>query len=268
MPAAFVDQVQKLDIRAMLAAAFKAGPSDQYRVCCDDSGGWHPATDRTAGPPVHELVADITLDRPPAKGELPRSWGKAKLKIIQPDGRSCEQVLWLIPTLTRNGRLNWTTLCPRSDRVVQVLYFSHSAQRFVSRQFARLKYRQKRRKIRNYRLRMFAIMRELEATHSGPWIPKPVWMIEPRYQALMKELIKMDIRRLCAVLKRPEPNFGGEPLAYAEIKPQRVHYPPATVLFYVKKGVRQLKARYRPRYGLPPASLDRGENRAAQDQQH
>jgi hypothetical protein len=69
----------------------------------------------------------------------------------------------------------------------------------------------------------------------------------------MKELLKTDIRRLCAALGRPPPSFGGEPLAYAEIKPKRVHYPPATVLFYVKNGVRQLKARYRHRYGLPVA---------------
>jgi hypothetical protein len=41
MPAAFVDQVQKLDIRAMLAAAFKAGPSDHYTVYYDGSR-WHP----------------------------------------------------------------------------------------------------------------------------------------------------------------------------------------------------------------------------------
>jgi hypothetical protein len=71
---------------------------------------------------------------------------------------------------------------------------------------------------------------------------------------LMKELLKTDIRRLCAALGRPPPSFGGEPLAYAAIKPKRVRYPASTVLFYVKNGVRQLKARYRPRYGLPVSS--------------
>jgi hypothetical protein len=252
MPATHVDQIQRLDIRAMLAAAFKARLSDHYTVYYEGNR-WHPAADHKALPRAPELVADITLDRSPTKGELPRSWGQVKLKVIQPDGRSCEQVLWLIPALTRNGRLNWTTLCPCSDRAVQILYFSMSAQRFVSRQFAKLKYRRKR-KTRNHRLRMFAIMRELEATHPGPCIPRPVWMIEPHYEALMKELLKTDIRRLCAALGRPPPSFGGEPLAYAAIKPKRVRYPASTVLFYVKNGVRQLKARYRPRYGLPVSS--------------
>jgi hypothetical protein len=163
-------------------------------------------------------------------------------------------MLCLLATPTRNGRLSWTAFCPESYRRVRTLYFSLSAQQFVSRQVAGLKYRRKRRKIRNHRLRMFAIMRELEATHSGPWIPRPIWMAEAHYEALMKELVEMDIRRLSAALGRPEPKFGGEPLAYADLKPKRAHYPPTTVLFCVKKGVRQLKARYRHRYGLPAAA--------------
>jgi hypothetical protein len=55
------------------------------------------------------------------------------------------------------------------------------AQQFVSRQVAGLKYRRTVRKVRNCGARMFAVMRELEATHCGPAIPKPIWMAEALY---------------------------------------------------------------------------------------
>jgi hypothetical protein len=252
MPATFVDQVQKLDVRSLMAAALKARPSHHYTVY-RDGVGWHPA-DRSALPPAPELLASIALDRPPVKGDPPPSSAQVILRVLAPDGRHYEQMLWLKATPTRNGRLNWTTFCPYSRRAVRTLYFSMVAQQFVSRQVAGLKYRRKRRKIRNHRLRLFAIMRELESDHRGPCIPKPIWMAEPHYEALMQELVETDIRRMHKALGRPEPNFGGEPLEYAEIKPQRVHYPPATVIFYVKNGVRQLKARYRQRFGLPVVS--------------
>ena len=127
-------------------------------------------------------------------------------------------------------------------------------QQFVSRQSAGLKYRRRLRKVRNYRARMFAIMRELEAPDSGPAIPKPSWMAEARYQDLMQELVEMDIRWRCAALKRPQPRFGDEPFDYANAKPEPANYPASTVLFCAKNGVRQLKANYRKRYGLPLAA--------------
>jgi hypothetical protein len=251
VPATYADQVQKLDVRSLMAAAFKARPSHHYTVY-RDADGWHPA-DRSALPPAPELLASIAVDRPPVRGGPPPRSAEVILKVLAPDGRQYQQMLCLLAAPTRNGRLSWTTLCPYSNRATPTLYFSMGAQQFVSRQVAGLGYR-KPGKTRNQRLRMFAIMRELEATHPGPCIRRPVWMIEPHYEALMKELLKTDIRRLCAALGRPPPSFGGEPLAYAEIQPKRVRYPASTVLFCVKNGVRQLKARFRPRYGLPVSS--------------
>ena len=64
----------------------------------------------------------------------------------------------------------------------------------------------------------------------------------------------MDIRQMSAALKWPQPRFWDEPFDYANVKPERVNYPPSTVLFYTRKGVRRLKARYRKRYGLPAAA--------------
>jgi hypothetical protein len=144
--------------------------------------------------------------------------------------------------------------CPYSRQSAQTLYFAIDAQQFVSRQTAGLKYRRRLRKVRNYRARMFAIMRELEAAHSGPCIPKPVWMVEALYQKLMQELVEMDIRRLCKALKRPQPRFYDEPFDCATARPERVNYPRSTVIFYSKNGVRQMKANFRKRYGLPRAA--------------
>jgi hypothetical protein len=253
MPATYVDQVQKLDIRSMMAAAFKARPSDHYIVYWVGSG-WHPAADDRAVPSGSGLVAYIDLDRPPAKGGPPPSCGQVFLRFLQPDGVKCEQTLWLTAVPTRNHRSRWKTFCPYSREPAQILYLSLSAQQFVSRQVAGLKYRRKLRKVRNCRARMFAIMRELEALHRGPAIPKPIRMAEALYQDLMQELVEMDIRWMCAALKRPQPRFWGEPFDYANATPERVNYPPSTVLFYAKKGVRQLKAKYRKRYGLPAAA--------------
>ena len=96
-------------------------------------------------------------------------------------------------------------------------------------------------------------MNSVATTHCGPAIPKPSWMAEAWYQDLMQELVEMDIRRMSAALKRPQPRFGDEPFDYANAKPERVKYPASTVLFCTKKGVRQLKANYRKRYGLAAA---------------
>lgn len=99
---------------------------------------------------------------------------------------------------------------------------------------------------------MFAIMRELEAEHRGPFIPKPVWMEETSYDALMEELTEMDIRSLCLQLKLPRPDIYEPPVDYANCKPERINYPPALAFFFRNKdGVRQMKAKYKRRFGLP-----------------
>jgi hypothetical protein len=80
------------------------------------------------------------------------------VSVVQPDGRSCEQTLWLSAARTRARRWQWITVCPFSGQSVATLYFDMTAQQFVSLQTAELKYRRKRGKVRNYRARMFAIM--------------------------------------------------------------------------------------------------------------
>jgi hypothetical protein len=48
MPATYVDQVQKLDVRSLMAAAFKSRPGHHYTVY-RDAEGWH-AADRVRCP--------------------------------------------------------------------------------------------------------------------------------------------------------------------------------------------------------------------------
>src|SRR6266851_232112 len=50
MPATYVDQVQKLDIRSMMGAALKADPSDHYTVGWDVSGWRALARSQAARP--------------------------------------------------------------------------------------------------------------------------------------------------------------------------------------------------------------------------
>jgi len=251
MPATYVDQVQKLDIRSMMGAAFKADPSDHYTVGCDVSG-WRTLAQGQAARPSDKMVAGIQLNRTPDKGATLPWCGQVTVSVVQPDGRRCEQTLWLSAARTRTRRWRWNTICPYSGRSVATLYFDMTAQQFVSRQTAGLKYRRKRGKVRNYRARVLAIMRELEATQSGPWIPKPFWMAEALYTKLMRELVEMDLRRLCAGLKLRRPDFFEPPFDYTNSRPERINHRPAMVLFYRnQRGVLQIKAKYMKRYGLP-----------------
>jgi hypothetical protein len=253
MPARYVDQVQKLEIRGMMAAALKATPSEHYTVCKDGSG-WHSVPDHQATAPGHEIIARIILNRAPAKGAGP-PWGAlVKFSVVGPDGRCREQALWLVATPTRLGRWRWSATCPYRHQSASTLYFAMDLGQFVSRQVAGLKYRRTLHKLRNHRARAFAIRRELETTHSGPWIPKPCWMAEPHYQKLMEELVETDIRWMCKALKRPQPRFFHEPLDCETARPEQVNYPRATAIFYYKNGVRQMKANFRKRYGLPRAA--------------
>src|ERR1700694_3484799 len=110
MPARYVDQVQKLEIRRMMAAALKATRREHYTVC-KDASGWHSVADRQAAAPGHEIIAHITLNRAFAEGAGP-PWGAlVTFSVVGPDGRCREQALWLVATPTRLGRGWWWATC-------------------------------------------------------------------------------------------------------------------------------------------------------------
>jgi hypothetical protein len=83
MPATYVDQVQKLDIRSMMGAAFKACPSDHYTVGCDVSG-WHALARGQAAPPTDKIVACIQLNRTPDKSATLPWCGQVTLTLQLP----------------------------------------------------------------------------------------------------------------------------------------------------------------------------------------
>ena len=66
MPVRYVDQVQKLNIRSMMAAALKAGPREQYTVC-QDASGWHSVA---AARPGHEIIAPHHTQPTAGQGRL------------------------------------------------------------------------------------------------------------------------------------------------------------------------------------------------------
>src|SRR5437868_3386276 len=65
---------------SMVAAAFKASPSDHYTVYRDGSG-WHAAAESELGQPTHALVARIQLDRAPGGAARP-SRGQVLLTVV------------------------------------------------------------------------------------------------------------------------------------------------------------------------------------------
>src|SRR6266478_5873449 len=117
MPATYVDQVQKLDIRSMMSAALKAYPSDHYTVCWDVSG-WCALGRSQVAQPSDKMVACIQLNRTPDKGATLPWCGQVTVSVVQPDGRSCEQTLWLSAARSRARRWRWRTVCPYSGQSV------------------------------------------------------------------------------------------------------------------------------------------------------
>src|SRR3954467_3680298 len=101
MPATYVDQVQKLDIRSLMAAAVKAGRSHGYAVYRDE-GAWHPAAGPDLLPSAHQLVARLVLDRAPTKGG-------ARPQAV----KSCSP--WFCPTASRaSRRCGWLRCRPET----------------------------------------------------------------------------------------------------------------------------------------------------------
>lgn len=252
MEAVYVDQVEKLDIRALMARVLKAGRSDNYCLTIT-MNNWPQIEGQQRS---NQLTIDIVLERSAdCLANAPLS-GEMLLKYILPDGGKREQILLLRgePATKRSWR--WQTTCPYNGDLVQTLYFHPAAQQFVSRKVAGLKYRPKLSKLCSRHLnRMLLIMKELGTDHPGPWIPKPLWMTQARFDFLTGELVKADIRRMSAMLGIEAPDFPDEDEEVeleAELEPLPVNDPQSLSMYYRDKdGTMQIKARYKQKYGLP-----------------
>jgi hypothetical protein len=103
--------------------------------------------------------------------------------------------------------------------------------------------------------RMRLYLRELEARNFDPYIPKPFWMTEDRYQFLLRKLNEAYIRLASALLDTPVMEFYDE---YVEpdvnAMPERLpcRDPQSLAMFYLNNdGTLQIKAKYERKYGLP-----------------
>jgi hypothetical protein len=252
MPATYVDQVQKLDIQSLMAKALKGAPADKYAFTIPMET-WPPVEGQPDG---HLLGIEIVLQRPQAvPANMPRA-GDVLLKFTLPDAGKRQQILLLEGVPATRSSWRWKTICPYSYEHVQALYFDHSLQQFVSRKVAGLKYRAKLPE-QGYRPldRMRLHLRELEAKNFDPYIPKPLWMTEDRYQFLLQELNKEYIRSASALLGIPVMEFYDE---YVEpdvnAMPERLpcRDPQSLAIFYCDRdGKLQIKAKYERKYGLP-----------------
>lgn len=250
----YADQAQKIDIHLLMAKVLKAGRSKDYSVVYDLKM-WPPIRGLKNGERGDQLVATITLDRPADGPATELRSGEILMRFFLADGRKVEQMLLLtgLPATARSWR--WRTTCPYSRELVQVVYFSPSAEQFVSCKVAGVKSRPaKWSKVHRRHLdRMRAIMEELEVDHLAPGIPKPLWMTEARFEKLSRELVREDIRRMSAMLGVDALDFGDpdEDFEWGEADPEPlpVNDPNSVSMYFRdKEGTLQMKAKFKNRY--------------------
>jgi hypothetical protein len=90
------------------------------------------------------------------------------------------------------------------------LYLAPDGDRFLSREATGLKYRRARNKADRAMRRGFKLMQKLQTDHWGPAICQPPGMSERTFNKLEWRLKKEEIRRLCALLGRDDPEFHDE----------------------------------------------------------
>src|SRR2546430_4820789 len=123
----YADQAQKIDLRRLMAKVLKTGRARDYLVTYD-LNKWPPIPGLQPGERGDQLSALITLDRPAdGPGTEPLA-GQMRMRFFLADGRKVEQLLLLtgLPATARSWR--WRTTCPYSGKLVQVVYFSPTAE--------------------------------------------------------------------------------------------------------------------------------------------
>ncbi len=256
MPPTYVDQVQKLDIQRLMAKALKVARADKYAFAIP-MGTWPPVRGLPDG---HLLQIEIVLQRPEdVPANMPRA-GDVLLKFTLPDGGKRQQILLLEGVPATRSSWRWKTICPYSGEHVQALYFEPFRQQFVSRKVAGLKYRAKLSKERYRPLdRMRLLLSELEAKNFDPYIPKPLWMTEDRYEFFAARAQQgIHPARECSAAI-PVMEFYDEyvePDVNALPEPLPLKDPQALSMYYRDtEGNLQIKAKFERKYGLPEGAL-------------
>lgn len=204
---AYLDEALKLDIRALMAEAMKAGKKPDYTITISAPGGdvlyrdLRDAPDRVA-------TADITVNWPEQPDQA--ACGGVMLSYRGWDYRAAEQAFFLTGTPAKVGGYRWRLTCPETGQLVQALYLAPDGDRFQSRQTGDLKYRRAGGKADRYLRRCNKLMRQLQTDHCGRGIGKPAGMSDRIFDKLEWQLTKEHIRYCCALLGKTEPEFHDE----------------------------------------------------------
>jgi hypothetical protein len=261
----YVDEACKLNIRSLVSAALKAD-GEEGELFTRTTPLWVERDRSWAERPDNHLTAKVTLKPPTDSAPTEPISGEALLTFVQADGRKCEQMLSLTGVPIGRRQRRWRARCPLTGKLVQTLYLSPVGQQFMSREAAELTYRPySRAKVGRHIDRIEAIKRELcTDLVPGVGIFKPPWMTDARYNELTQELVREDVRRMCAMTGRGEPDFGdmdvsaevmdpaGEWNASSNPEPMQVNDPQSMSMYYRDKaGTLQMRANYKKKYGLP-----------------
>jgi len=247
----YVDQVQQLDIQSLMTGALREARSDKYALTVEMEN-WPQIKGQ---PDSNRLIIEVQLNRPTNVPATVSISGHMVLKFTMPDGRKREQWFQIEGVPSGKGSWRWKVAWPCGERA-RTLYFKRTIEQFDSRKGAGLKYRRKLAKEGYrplHRIRLY--LRELEAEKFDPYIPKPLWMTEHRYEFLLRELNKEYIRSASALLGITLMEFYDEDVEPdLDAIPERLPLkdPQALAMYYRDKdGKLQIKAKYERKYGLP-----------------
>jgi len=203
----YLDQALKLDVRSLMALAMKGGKQSTYSIIISCPTG-QVICRELRDSPDRVATASITVNWPTKPGD-PVSGG-ILLNYRGWDDRAVEQTVYLSGTPAKVGGWLWRVSCPETREQVPALYLAPDGDRFLSREAAGLKYRRARSKADRALRRGFKLMQKLQTDHWGPGIGQPPGMSERTFNKLEWRLKKEDIRRLCALLGRDDPEFHDE----------------------------------------------------------
>jgi len=261
----YVDEACRLNIRSLVSAALKADCRDG-QLLTRKVPLWVERDRSWAERPDNHLTARVTLNQSIDCTPTEPISGQVLLGFVQADGRKSEQMLSLTGVPIGKRQRRWLAECPLTGKLVQTLYLTPVAQQFMSREAAGLTYRPySRAKVGRHIDRIEAIKRKLcTDLVPGVGIFKPPWMTDARYNELTQEMVREDVRRMCAMTGRGEPDFGdmdasaevmdapGESNESPDSEPMQVNDPQSMSMYYRDKaGTLQMRAKYKKKYGLP-----------------
>jgi hypothetical protein len=248
---AYLDEALKLDVRSLMALAMKGGKQSAYSITISCPTGQVICRELRDSPDRVATVT-ITVNWPTKAGE-PVSGG-IFLTYRGWDDRAAEQTVYLSGTPAKVGGWLWRVSCPDTGEQVPALYLAPDGDRFLSRKATGLKYRRARSKAARAMRRGFKLMQKLQTDHWGPGIGQPPGMSERTFNKLEGRLKKEDVRRLCALLGRDDPEFPDE-----DPPPPKPPPPPRRLRSMVrdpsvysrdKSGTLKMRPKFEKKFGL------------------